>query len=82
MTSNLVLVMTIACTQLGMTPAEALTAVTVNGAHAVGLGGEVGSLEPGKRADLVVWDAPSLEYLPYHFGTNRAAAVVAAGRLL
>lgn len=82
MTSNLALVMTIACTQLGMTPAEALTAATINGAHAVGLGDRVGSLEPGKRADVVVWDAPSLEYLPYHFGTNRAAVVVAGGGLV
>ena len=80
MTSNLPLVMTIACTQMKLTPAEALTATTVNGAHAVGLGGEVGSLEPGRRADLVIWDAPTLEYLPYHFGTNRVAEVVKAGR--
>lgn len=79
MTSSLPLVMTIACTQMKMTPAEALTATTINAAYAVGLGDEVGSLEPGKRADAVIWDAPSLEYLPYHFGTNRVRATIAAG---
>ena len=81
MTSNLPLVMTIACTQMKITPAEALTAVTINGAYAVGLGDEVGSLEPGKRADVVIWDATCLESLPYRFGANLARTVVAGGEI-
>lgn len=81
MTWNLQLVMTIACTQMKLTPAEALAAATVNAAHAVGLGGEIGSLAPGLRADLVVWDAPNVRALPYVFGVNQARIVIRGGRL-
>ncbi len=81
MTFNMQLVMTLACTQLRMTPAEALCAATVNAAHAIGAGEHVGSLAAGMIADLVVWDAPNLKYLPYAFGANLAAAVVKAGRI-
>jgi len=80
-TFNMQLVMTLACTQLRMTPAEALCAATVNAAHAIGAGEHVGSLAAGMIADLVVWDAPNLKYLPYAFGANLAAAVVKAGRI-
>ncbi len=78
---SLPLIMTLACTQLKMTPAEAWTAVTVNAAYACGEGESAGSLEPGKRADLVVWDAKDWREVPYAFGANLAAKVVKEGRL-
>lgn len=78
-TVSLPLVMSIACLEMGLTPAEALVAVTVNAAHSVALGAEIGSLEPGKQADLVVWDVPSVGQLPYWLGTRPARIVVKRG---
>lgn len=72
----------LACRYLHMTPAEAISAATINAAHAVGLGHEVGSLEPGKRADLLLLDAPSYQHLGYRFGTNLVGAVVVGGQLI
>ncbi|HEX7491684.1 MAG TPA: imidazolonepropionase [Candidatus Limnocylindrales bacterium] len=79
---GLPLVMSIACIEMGLTPAEALAAVTINAAHSVGLGTEIGSIEPGKQADLVVWDVPSVEQLPYWLGTRPAMIVVKRGRVV
>jgi imidazolonepropionase len=72
----------LACRYMGMTPAEAICAATINAAHAVGLGHQVGSLEPGKRADLILLDVPSPAHLGYRFGTNLAQMVVVGGRVL
>lgn len=80
-TENLQLVLNLACLYLKLTPAEALCAATINAAHACGLGGQLGSLEPGKRADIVVFDAPDHRYLCYHYGVNLARAVFTAGEL-
>ncbi len=60
---------------------EALCALTLNGAAALGLAGEVGSIEPGKRGDLVILDAPSRAYLAYHSGMNLVKATVIGGRV-
>ncbi len=76
------LMIALACRYMGMTPAEAISAATINAAHAVGLGGKVGSLEPGKRADLLLLDVPSYPHLGYRFGTNLIYAVLAGGRVL
>lgn len=76
------LVIALACRYLRMTPAEAISAATINSAHAVGLGGDVGSLEPGKRADLIVLDTPTYTHLGYRFGTNLVRTVVAGGRIV
>jgi imidazolonepropionase len=81
-TANLPLVMTIACLALRLTPAEALAAVTINAAHALGLGEEIGSLEPGKAADLVVWRVPSATQIPYWPGADLARIVVKRGRVV
>jgi imidazolonepropionase len=78
-TVSLPLVMSIACVEMGLSPAEALVAVTINAAYSVGLGDEIGSIEPGKQADLVVWDVPSVEQLPYWLGTRPARIVVKRG---
>ena len=65
-----------------LTPAEALAAVTINAAYAVGVGGQAGSLEPGKLADLVVWRAASVTELPYWVGANLVDAVVKGGHVV
>jgi imidazolonepropionase len=78
-TVSLQLVMSIACVEMGLTPAEALAAVTINAAHSLGLGSEIGSIEPGKQADLVIWDVPTLEQIPYWIGSNRVRTVVKRG---
>ncbi len=63
-------VVSLACGHLGMTPAEALTAATFNAAHALGMAGTTGSLEPGKRADLVLLNSTDYRDLAHHLGTN------------
>jgi imidazolonepropionase len=76
------LMIALACRYMGMTPAEALSAATINAAHAVGLGEEVGSLEPGKRADLLLLNVPSYQHLGYRFGTNLVAGVIVGGQMI
>ncbi len=75
------LVIALACHRNGLLPAQAITAATINAAFAVGRSAEVGSLEPGKFADLVVLDSPSHRDLTYRFGGNLALAVIAHGRI-
>lgn len=65
-----------------MTPEEVLTAVTINPACAIGLGDRVGTIEPGKQADLVIWDAPDFEMVCYRFGSNLAKHVIKKGELI
>ena len=81
MTESLPLITTIACTQMRMTPAEAILGITLHAARALRQEKEVGSLEPGKQADLVVLDIPDYRHLSYHFGVNHAWKVVKKGRL-
>ncbi len=76
------LVIALACHLMRLTPAEAVTAATINAAHAVGRGRDVGSLEVGKRADVVVLDAPSHKFLGYRFGVNLIDKVVKSGRIV
>jgi imidazolonepropionase len=78
---SLPLAMAIACRYQKLTPAEALVAGTLNAAHAIGLGDRVGSLEPGKQADLLMLDAPDYRHLAYQFGGNLVAKVVKKGTI-
>ena len=72
--------MTLACYTMRMSPAEALVASTINAAAAVGLQKSVGSLEPGKKADILVMDVPSHAQIPYQMGVNLCEVVVKDGR--
>jgi imidazolonepropionase len=78
---SLPLVMSLACTQLGLTPAEALAACTVNAAHVLGRADRVGRIAPGYCADVVLLDAPDWRYVAYHLAGDVVAAVVREGRL-
>lgn len=73
------LTISLSCLQMGLTPAEALTAATINAAHAIGMGDRVGSLEPGKQADFTLWDIPSINFIPYHLGSSHITAVFKRG---
>jgi imidazolonepropionase len=75
-------IMALACRHMGMTPAEAIVASTINAAHAIGLGHEVGSLEVGKKADLLILDSPDYRHLPYRFGSNLVQTVIKAGHVV
>jgi imidazolonepropionase len=79
MTESMPMVMQLAALRMKMTVEEALTAATLNGAHSLRLASETGSLEAGKRADLVLLDAPSYLHLVYHFGVNLVRDVMRAG---
>jgi len=79
---NMQLVIALAVLRMGLSPAEALRAATLGGAQALGLAGDVGSLEIGKAADLLLWEAEDILELGYHLGTNRVDTVLAGGRVL
>jgi imidazolonepropionase len=79
---NMQLVVAFACHFMRLTPAEALTAATINGAWALGKASDVGSLEVGKKADIVVLDVPNHKFLGYHFGVNLVDKVVKNGRIV
>jgi imidazolonepropionase len=81
-TENLPLVGAMACTQMKMLPAEAVTALTLNAAAAVGRSDRLGSLEVGKQADLVICDVPDYRQLFYHFGVGHVWRVVKRGRVV
>jgi len=76
---SLLLVMNLACTLFRLTPAEALRGVTLNAARALGMDAEIGSLETGKQADLVLWDVTRPAMLSYRVGVNPCVAVMQAG---
>lgn len=74
------MVIALACRYMGLTQAQALVAATRNAAYAIGRGEEVGSLEPGKQADLLILAVPDYRFLGYHFGTNLVRTVIKRGR--
>lgn len=79
---NLQFVMNLACIKYRLLPEEVLTAVTINPACAIGIGERVGSLEVGKQADMVIWNAPDMEMLCYRFGSNMAKMVIKKGKII
>jgi imidazolonepropionase len=76
------LVLALATRTYGLTPAQALAACTVNAAYAVGRSDQIGSLEVGKNADIIVWETNDYRQLGYRFGGNLVHSVVKAGQVV
>jgi imidazolonepropionase len=81
-TISMPMAMSLACTHMKMSPAEAISAATINGAWALRLAGRKGSIEPGKDADFAVFDVEDYREIPYWFGNNRCVATMLHGCLL
>jgi imidazolonepropionase len=79
---NMQFVLSLACSAMRMTPAEAITAATINGAHALGRAQRLGSLEAGKQADLIVMDVDDYRKIPYYVGWNHCLMTVKRGRII
>ena len=79
---NMQFVINLGCLKYRLTPEEVLTAVTLNGAAAIDLADKVGSVEAGKLGDLVIWDAPDLDYICYRVGSNLARTVIKRGTVM
>ena len=80
---NIPLLLTIACTQLKMTPEEAINAVTINGAAAMEMSTELGSITPGKKANLIITkNIPSIAYIAYDYGNNPVEKMIVNGKFL
>jgi imidazolonepropionase len=79
-TASMAMVLSLACTQMKMTPAEAVTAATVNAAYSLNRGASIGSLEPGKTADFVVHEVADYREIAYYFGMQLPRRVFCAGR--
>src|SRR5258707_15523408 len=76
------MVLSLASTHMQMTPAESVTAATINAAYSLGRGDQLGSLEAGKIADFVIHESPDYRELAYFFGVEPAWQVYAGGRLV
>jgi imidazolonepropionase len=81
-TENLQLIMSLAALKLNMTPEEIWHAVTVNAAYAMNRGEEAGRIAIGRKADIVIWDAPNYAYIPYHYGVNHVHTVLKEGKVV
>lgn len=79
-TNNLQLAMAIAALKLKLSPNEVWNAVTVNAAKAIDA--DAGTINQGDQANIVIWDAPNHEYIPYHFGINHAQKVIKDGKVI
>jgi imidazolonepropionase len=82
MTESLPLMMTMGCTMFKMTPREVIQATTIHAARSMGREKEIGSLDVGKQADLLVLDIPNYRYLPYHFGVDHVETVIKRGKVI
>lgn len=79
---NMQFVINLGCLKYKLTPEEVLTAVTLNGAAAIDMAETVGSVEEGKLGDLVIWDAPDLDYICYRVGSNLVKTVIKRGEVI
>jgi imidazolonepropionase len=81
MTESMQVIISLACTKMRMTPAEAITASTVNAAHSL-CRDDIGSIEPGKKADIIILDIPNHKHVGYHFGVNLVETVIKNGEIV
>ena len=81
-TENMQFIIQLACLNMKMTPAEAITAATFNAACALELNDTIGSLEKGKQANIIILDCPNHKFIPYHFGVNLVKTVIKNGRIV
>jgi len=81
-TESMQMVMNLASLRMRMSPEEAIVASTINAAYSVGLGDSVGSLEPGKKADIILLNVPNHMHIPYHFGVNLVNTVIKDGKVV
>jgi imidazolonepropionase len=81
-TESMQFIITLACYNMKMLPSEAIVASTINAAHAIGRAQEVGSLEVGKKADIVILDCPNHMHIPYRFGGNLVETVIKNGDIV
>jgi imidazolonepropionase len=81
-TLSMPMILSLACTQLRMTPAEAIAAATINGAYALRREKAIGSLEVGKQADVAVFEVADYQEIPYYFGVNHCWMTVKRGRVI
>ena len=81
-TLNMQFIVALACSALHMTPAEAISAATINGAYSLRCADRLGSLEPGKQADLAVMDVDDYREIPYYFALNHCQMTVKRGRII
>lgn len=82
MTENIQLVMSMAVQMLKMNIEETINAVTINGAAALGISHRTGSIEPGKQADMLIFDVPDYKQILYHFGVNLIDKVIRSGKVI
>ena len=81
-TVSMPMILSLACTQLRMTPAETIVAATINGAYALRREKDVGSLEEGKQADIGVFEVDDYREIPYYFGVNKCWMTIKSGEIL
>ena len=81
-TSSMPMVLSLAATQMKMTPAEAVTATTINASYSLNRGDQIGSLEPGKRANFVLYDCADYREIAYYFGVSQTHSVYVSGKRL
>ena len=81
-TVSLPFIMNLGCIHMGMTPAEVVTAVTINAAHAINRGKEIGSIEIGKQADISIFNVPNYMQLVYYYGMNHTDTVIKKGKVV
>jgi imidazolonepropionase len=81
-TLSMPMILSLACTQLRMTPAEAITAATINGAYALRRDKDIGSLEAGKRGDVAIFDVEDYREIPYYFGVNKCWMTIKDGEIV
>jgi imidazolonepropionase len=81
-TLSMPMILSMACSRLRMTPAEAVAAATMNAAYSLGRAGKIGSIESGKQADLAVFEVADYREIPYYFGVNTCWMTMKRGEIV